>query len=115
MSRLAYFSRGLLQLVTKSILPEKWNSDVIVYRVSRTLTKQSEQFSFSFPDDLANFTFFEAGTLLAGDEDGKIYAFEGGEAVVFPNSKVAIGQRAALMVQKTKLIIDSQVRTIDDY
>ncbi|CZF78944.1 Succinylglutamate desuccinylase [Grimontia celer] len=69
------------------------------YKVTRTITKTSDAFNLAFSDDAANFTYFAEGEQLA-EENGTVYsAIAGGEAVVFPNSKVAIGQRAALLVQ----------------
>ncbi|GAL08325.1 succinylglutamate desuccinylase [Photobacterium aphoticum] len=34
---------------------------------------------------------------------------EGGEAIVFPNANVAVGQRAALLVQQTGVTLTDQV------
>ena len=107
---LSYFSHALMKLITESTLPISWNNDVEVYRVNRTLLKQSESFTFSFPSDLPNFTFFEEGTYLGSDKEQEFIADEKGEAVVFPNANVALGQRAALMVKKAHIIFDEQVR-----
>ncbi|CZF79272.1 succinylglutamate desuccinylase [Grimontia marina] len=69
------------------------------YKVTRTITKTDDAFNLAFSDDAANFTYFAEGEELA-EENGTVFsAIAGGEAVVFPNSKVAIGQRAALLVQ----------------
>lgn len=107
---LTYFSHAVMKLITESTLPISWNNDVEVYRVNRTLLKQSETFSFSFPNDLPNFTFFEEGTYLGGDKEQEFIVDEKGEAVVFPNANVALGQRAALMVKKAHIIFDEQIR-----
>ncbi|WP_061012145.1 succinylglutamate desuccinylase [Photobacterium leiognathi] len=107
---LAHFSRAMMKLVTESSLPITWNNDVEVYRVSRTLLKQSDDFNFSFPDDLPNFTFFDEGVYLGSDSGEAFIADEKGEAVVFPNANVALGQRAALMVKKAHIIFEEQIR-----
>lgn len=70
-----------------------------IYKVTRTITKTDQAFRLAFSDDAANFTYFKQGELLAEENGTEYHAIEGGEAVVFPNSKVAIGQRAALLVQ----------------
>ncbi|RXJ74364.1 succinylglutamate desuccinylase [Veronia nyctiphanis] len=69
------------------------------YKVTRTINKYSDDFRLTFPDDAANFTAFKSGELLAEEGDKEYFAVDGGEAVVFPNSRVANGQRACLLVQ----------------
>ncbi len=70
-----------------------------IYKVSRTITKTDNTFTLAFSNDAANFTFFKEGEPLA-EENGKEYVSdEGGEAVVFPNARVAVGQRACLLVK----------------
>ncbi|MDX1475838.1 MAG: succinylglutamate desuccinylase, partial [Reinekea sp.] len=54
-------------------------------------------------DDLANFTEFEQGFELLSDP-AEPYSIESdGEAIVFPNNKVPIGQRMALLVEPVTL------------
>lgn len=69
-----------------------------LYQVSQVVDKHFEDFTLHFSDDTANFTDFPKGTLLAS-ETGREYRTEvDGEAIVFPNADVAIGQRAMLTV-----------------
>lgn len=83
--------------------PQSPVKDFSAYRVTRTITKTDAAFQLAFSDETANFTFFQEGELLA-EENGVLYhALPGGEAVVFPNANVAIGQRAALLVQPFEL------------
>ncbi|CAG9296501.1 succinylglutamate desuccinylase [Celerinatantimonas diazotrophica] len=69
------------------------------YQVTEEIIRQDENLEFNFADDLANFTLFEEGELLATQGGGLIRVKDGPKAVVFPNAKVAIGQRAAILVK----------------
>lgn len=91
---------ALVALMCGKALPEPSAVKIFSsYKVTRTITKTDAAFNLAFSDDAANFTYFAEGAQLA-EENGTVYsAIAGGEAVVFPNSKVAIGQRAALLVQ----------------
>ncbi|MEC6814231.1 succinylglutamate desuccinylase [Photobacterium toruni] len=104
------FRDAMVQLITDAALPIVWTNDVEVYQVSHTIVKRHSEFYFTFNDNVANFTFFAEGDEFAVDGSQIYTATIGGEAVVFPNRKVAIGQRAALMVKKANLIFDEQVR-----
>ncbi|MCW8329802.1 succinylglutamate desuccinylase [Photobacterium sp. SDRW27] len=110
LSLLESFNTAMLALVIEPELALEWHGDKLnVYKVTRTLTKQTEAFQFTFPDNQANFTFFEQGKLLGSDEGVEYFSLEGGEAVVFPNPNVAIGQRACLLVRKTAVNFAEQV------
>ncbi len=113
LASLETFDQGLRKLVSaEQATNEVWNNSVKSYEVSRTLTKLSDEFTLTFPNDQANFSFFPYGALLATDKGGVEYhSIEGGEAVVFPNANVAINQRAALLVKPVTLsITDEQLR-----
>lgn len=78
-------------------------NDFHIYKVNQVINKQKADFKLNFADDAPNFTDFSAGTVLA-EETGKQYLAEfAGEAIVFPNANVAIGQRALLTVIPTSL------------
>ena len=64
----------------------------------RTINRTQEAFSFTFPDTAVNFTGFAKGELLANDGEKQYFAEVEGEAIIFPNAKVALGQRALLTV-----------------
>ncbi|MBT0587305.1 succinylglutamate desuccinylase [Alteromonas oceanisediminis] len=77
--------------------------DLLIYRVNQVINKQHDDFALVFDDDEANFTDYSKGTILA-EESGNTYVAEyDGEAIVFPNANVAIGQRALLTVVPTTL------------
>jgi len=78
---------------------KKFNSeDFELFEVYRTINRTEEAFSFTFPDSAVNFTGFAKGELLANDGEKQYFAEVEGEAIIFPNAKVALGQRALLTV-----------------
>ncbi|MDR5865431.1 succinylglutamate desuccinylase [Halomonas koreensis] len=69
------------------------------FRVAHELFRRAEAFRLCFADDTPNFTEFAPGTRLA--EDAEAGPFTVGDTplrVVFPNARVEIGARAALLV-----------------
>ncbi len=79
-------------------------AQIVSYRVSRSITKLTEEFDFTFKSTLANFTWFEEGALIAYEGCGYQYLIDkGGEAVIFPNKDVEIGQRACLLIKPIHL------------
>ncbi|MDP5192055.1 succinylglutamate desuccinylase/aspartoacylase domain-containing protein, partial [Rheinheimera baltica] len=72
-----------------------------LYQVYRAINKQTEAFKLHFADDVENFTSYPVGTLLASDGELEYRVEQPGEALIFPNAKVAKGQRAMLMVVPT--------------
>lgn len=70
-----------------------------MFQVSSTITKTGDSFRLTFDSQIANFSYFAEGELLAHENGCNYNAMKGGEAVVFPNQHVAIGQRACLLVQ----------------
>lgn len=72
-----------------------------LYQVYRAINKQTQEFKLHFADDVENFTAYPQGTLLATDGDIEYRVEREGEAIIFPNAKVAVGQRAMLMVVPT--------------
>ena len=74
-------------------------SRLLFFQVQHELIRQSEDFQLCFAEDTANFSRFEPGTLLA--KDGGAGDFRVADTplhVVFPNAKVEVGARAALLV-----------------
>lgn len=71
--------------------------------VFREINKHHTDFSLSFSDDLANFSEFKQGDIIAVENGKPIKAEQDGEAIVFPNANVEIGQRALLTVVPTDI------------
>jgi succinylglutamate desuccinylase len=79
------------------------HNDFYIYKVNQVINKQHADFALNFPDDAPNFEDFALGEILAS-EPGRDYVAEyAGEAIVFPNADVEIGQRALLTVIPTRI------------
>lgn len=100
MSRFELARQMLTRWVTETEiqLSEFRDEDFLIYRVNQVIDKHKDDFCLHFDDDTPNFTDYKKGTVLAS-EQGQQYLTEfDGEAIVFPNANVAIGQRALLTV-----------------
>lgn len=100
MSRFEKAKMALTQLITHDTVnyPEFNFADFELFEVYRTINRTQQDFRFPFSDSAANFTGFAKGELLARDGDTDYFADVDGEAIIFPNAKVALGQRALLTV-----------------
>lgn len=92
--------RSLRQLIAQpeAPLPDFDPQQHFIFEEAQTINRMNQDFELNFADDVANFTAFEKGDLLAIDGGQKIYAEQDGEHIIFPNAKVALGQRALLTV-----------------
>ncbi|MFT4928348.1 MAG: succinylglutamate desuccinylase, partial [Phenylobacterium sp.] len=100
MTRFAAAQKTLTALICGDELPTKPfdAKDFYFFDVYRMIDRHSENFTLNFPEDCPNFTDFPLGYVLA-DDDGEQHVVDTeGEAIVFPNAKVALGQRALLTV-----------------
>ena len=77
--------------------------DFDLFEIYQIIDRKGEQFSLNFADDVENFTDFPVGSVLAIDGGVEIKTLKEGEAIIFPNADVAIGQRAMLTVIPTQL------------
>lgn len=100
MTRFAKTAATLRALLSATLpeLPPFAAENFQLYEVYRAINKQTQDFKLHFADDVENFTSYPIGTLLATDGDLEYRVEREGEALIFPNAKVAIGQRAMLMV-----------------
>jgi succinylglutamate desuccinylase len=51
------------------------------------------------PDDVANFTEYQPGTVIWEDDETRYQVGTAPEAIVFPNRAVPVGQRVGLMIR----------------
>ncbi len=79
-------------------LPKYEECPLEIYNVNQTIIKQQEDFALHFDADAPNFTAFPKGSVLASETQHVYHAQIDGEAIVFPNADVPIGQRALLTV-----------------
>ncbi|GAA4354558.1 succinylglutamate desuccinylase [Kangiella marina] len=71
-----------------------------LFKVKRELLRVSDDSHLNVDDALPNFTSFEKGFELLSDPEEPYIVENDGEAIVFPNNKVPIGQRMALVVEE---------------
>lgn len=105
MTRFAKVNHALRQLVSEDAVTTVSfaESQFQLYQVYRAINKQTDAFELHFADDVENFTSYPVGTLLASDGEIEYRVEQEGEALIFPNAKVAKGQRAMLMVVPTSV------------
>ena len=105
MANFADVTKSLTQLITGQALhyPTFNEQDFNLFEIDQVIDRHHENFKLHFADDVENFTDFPIGTVLATDGDREIKTHKKGEAIIFPNANVAIGQRALLTVVPTSL------------
>lgn len=105
MTKFAQIMDSLIRLMTNQVLPlkEYADEDFLIYKVNQVITKQQNDFEFTFTEDTPNFSVFTKGHLLAFESGAEYRAQFDGEAIVFPNAEVELGQRAVLTVISTKI------------
>ncbi len=79
-------------------LAEYNKEDFSFFEIDQIIDRQFDDFRLHFADDVENFTDFPIGTVVATDGELEIKTQKQGEAIIFPNANVAIGQRALLTV-----------------
>jgi len=100
MSNFSGVSNSLTALISeKSLVLSAYNQDDFsFFEIDQIIERQHEDFTLNFSDDVENFTDFPIGTVIAIDGEQEIKTKKEGEAIIFPNANVAIGQRALLTV-----------------
>lgn len=95
----------LVQLITHECInmSEYDKDDFDVFEIYQTINRTADHFTLNFAEDADNFTDFPKGYVLAFDGDTEIKVKREGEAIIFPNADVAIGQRALLTVTPTSI------------
>lgn len=102
MSRFEATHTMLTRLVTNTDLElEAYSQDKVnLYQVYRSINKNYDDFEFTFANDVENFRSFPKGYVLATEGGKEIKIEQTEEAIVFPNTKLPVGQRAVLMLTR---------------
>ena len=69
-----------------------------IYEIFKTINRETEDFYLTFAENAENFTDYPLDHVLAVDGQTEHKVTVPGEAIIFPNAQVAIGQRALLTV-----------------
>lgn len=75
----------------------------VIFKVKKELIRHDEDYSFNISDDIANFTSFPKGSVLAEDKVETYTTTQEDERIVFPKGDVKVGQRSGLVVVSTTL------------
>ncbi|CAM4068203.1 succinylglutamate desuccinylase [Vreelandella rituensis] len=94
---------GLLEALVKGEPPATADPQhMAFFQVTHEIKRHSMDFQLCFAEDIPNFTAFPPGTCLARDSTaGEFRVEETPLYVVFPNARVALGERAALLATPT--------------
>lgn len=105
MSRFAEARKTLMDFVTNLNfqLPDYDSDKFLIYHVNQVINKTKDDFRLCFDEDVPNFADFRRGFVFAEESGRQYVAEQDGEAIVFPNANVEIGQRALLTVIPTTL------------
>ncbi|RBO84943.1 succinylglutamate desuccinylase [Marinomonas aquiplantarum] len=99
LSSFVRMERALTELLVAGELIQDSLSDLSLYKVVDSLTKDHESYQLNIADNLENFTPFKQGFCLAESLVQRYLVEQTGDAIVFPNSKLPVGQRAGLVVR----------------
>jgi len=70
-----------------------------VFEVVHEILNTGKNFRFHIPDDVANFTEYQPGTVIWEDDETSYRVGHSPEAIIFPNPDVPVGHRVGLMVR----------------
>ena len=78
------------------------SSSPTVFEVVHEIINSGDTFQFHVPDDVANFTAYDPGTVIWEDSATHYTVGDVPEAIIFPNRHVPVGQRVGLMVRPVR-------------
>ena len=103
LSRFSKLEESLVMLLSMGQLVHDVDLNIDVYSVLTALVKDDESYELNIADDVENFTQFDEGYVLAESKLSKYKVEKSGDAIVFPNTKLPVGQRAGLVLRKIQL------------
>jgi succinylglutamate desuccinylase len=74
----------------------------VLFEVVHEIINTGDHFRFHVPDDVANFTEYDPGTVIWEDGDSRYLVGDVPEAIIFPNRQVPVGHRVGLMVRPVR-------------
>ncbi|KPQ03129.1 succinylglutamate desuccinylase [Marinobacter sp. HL-58] len=78
----------------------KPSDGITIFEVVHEILNTGDSFRFHVPDDVANFTLFDPGTVIWEDDTTCYRVGDRPEGIVFPNRHVPVGQRVGLMIRQ---------------
>lgn len=99
LSRFAQMEDSLRLLVREGVFAQTELSSLRIFTVLDALIKDDESYKLHIANNANNFTQFEAGYLLSCSDKSEYRVKQSGDAIVFPNTNLPIGQRTGLVVR----------------
>ena len=103
LAALSKMRHALERLVATGALAQGDKNNVKVFEVVDALVKDADDYELAIAADVKNFTPFDAEYELARSSQSCYRVKSAGDAIVFPNTNLPIGQRAGLIVRPTGL------------
>lgn len=103
LSRFDAIKHTLIQLIEEGAFAYGDIASMKLFTVQDALIKDAEDYQLAIADDVKNFTEFEQGFELATSSESIYRVKETGDAIIFPNANVPVGQRTGLMVRAVEL------------
>lgn len=101
LSRFAGIEQALRRLLKGDPIPKPDRSkELAIFEVVHEILNTGDSFQFHVPDDVANFTAYEPGTVIWEDDETTYRVGDRPEAIIFPNRNVPVGQRVGLLVRE---------------
>jgi succinylglutamate desuccinylase len=99
LSRFAALEKNLVQLLEEGDLAQSPLSSLHVFMVLDALVKDDDSYELNIDQDAKNFTQFVEDYRLAHSQKSLYRIKQTGDAIVFPNTNIPVGQRAGLVVR----------------
>mgnify|MGYP000595575998 CR=1 FL=1 len=103
LSRFVELKKSLLLLLEQGHFAQSPLSELLVFAVQDALIKDDYSYQLNIANDASNFTQFDAGYPLAQSLKSTYRIKQTGDAIVFPNTNLPIGQRAGLVVRAVSI------------
>lgn len=89
---------ALRQILENNYSPNHELKKLKTFKIDFEILRTKEDFKFSFSESVPNFTLFEKDEVIGIDGEDEILATSSNQRVLFPNTKVRIGERAAVII-----------------
>lgn len=94
---------NLRLILSGEYTPTTEYSKLKIFEMNIEIIKHDDTFTFNFDEKFPNFSKFKDGELISKDKTKTIKASGNDQRVIFPNPKVKIGERAALIIGPKRL------------
>lgn len=99
LSRFTQMESSLCLLLEEGTFAQSEISLLSIFTVLDALIKDDESYQLNIAEDANNFSQFESDFLLSSSKKSEYRVKQSGDAIVFPNTNLPIGQRAGLVVR----------------